>query len=275
MVEPGNVGVETDWGRVTGEVQGEGTQLTGPGIDLHEMSVRLQNLEETDIPCRSKDNVSVMVDVTVSYVLNRGAAAKVYKQLGDDYATLLILPATRSTVRDAVAGVEALAVAQSRGGLETAVEAQLRASIAVTLRNQHLPTGALRIDSVQLRNVDLPRTLTESIESIQRQRNQALERAQALATAQQEAERARAEQEGRNRVALLAVQNQADVRRIAGESEAQYNRAVSASMTPTLVELRRIAAQEAIARNPNAQLVVLGGGGGSSQMPIVLQTPPR
>ena len=62
-VESGNVGVELSWGHVTGEVFGDGTHQTGPNTDLHIMSVRLQNLEEQDIPCRSKDNVSVSVDV--------------------------------------------------------------------------------------------------------------------------------------------------------------------------------------------------------------------
>jgi regulator of protease activity HflC (stomatin/prohibitin superfamily) len=271
-VEAGNAGVETHWGHVTGVVEGEGMKIVGWSTDLHEMSVRLQNLEEENIPCRSHDNVSVLVDVTASYVLVRSSAAKVYKQLGDDYAALVILPALRSTIRDAVASVEALAVAQARSDMEAAAQTQLRAAVAMMLRNQHLPPGAIRIDSVQLRNVDLPASLTSSIESIQRQRNAALERTQALATAQQEAERARAEQEGRNRVALLAAQNQADVRRVAGESEALYNRTVSASMTPTLVELRRIEAQRAIATNPNAQLVVMGGGGGGSS-PIVIQAP--
>lgn len=271
-VEPGNAGVETSWGRVTGVVYGEGMKFTSIATDIHEMSVRMQNVEEADIPCRSKDNVSVLVDVTVSFTLSRAAAAKVYKQLGDDYPQLVIIPALRSTVRDAVANIEALVVAQSRSSVEQAVETQMRANVASLLRSQRLPADALRLDSVQLRNTDLPESLTTSIESIQRQRNLALEREQAMRTAQQEAERLRIEAEGRARVALIEAQQQADVRRIAGESEAAYNRLVSASLTPSLVELRRIDAQRAIAANPNAQLVVIGGGG-SGGTPIVLQAP--
>lgn len=274
-VEPGNVGVETSWGHVTGTVYSEGTHATGPGTDLHEMSVRMQNLEEQDIPCRAKDNVAVAVDVTVSYTLDRAAAAKVYKQLGDNYAALAVLPATRSVVRDAVASVEALQAAQQRPQLEQNVERELRESLAQTLRNQHLPINAVHIDSVQLRNLDLPRTLTASIEAIQRQRNAALEREQALVTAQQEAARLRVEAEGRNAVAILEAQRQAEVRRIMGDSEASYNRTVSPSLTAQLVELRRIDAQRAILENPNAHLVILGGGGGGGGgSPIVLQAPP-
>lgn len=272
-VEPGHVGIETSWGRVTGTVYGEGMKLTSLATDIHEMSVRLQNLEEADIPCRSKDNVSVLVDVTVSFTLTRSAAAKVFKQLGDDYPRLVLVPAIRSTVRDAVADIEALVVAQSRTSLEQAIENEMRESLSGMLRSQHLPADAIRLDGVQLRNTDLPESLTASIEAIQRERNQALEREQAMRTAQQEAERLRVEAEGRARVALIEVQQQADARRIAGESEAAYNRTVAASLSPSLVELRRIDAQRAIATNPNAQLVVIGGGGGGGS-PIVLQAPP-
>ncbi len=272
-VQPGFTGVEQDWSHVTGKTYEEGFHFTGPNVDLHQMSIRMQNLEETDISCRSKDNVAVLVDVTVSYTLNRASAAKVFKQLGDDYATSVVMPATRSTVRDAVAGVEALQVAQARGTLEEAIATALRSSVVRTLRSQSLPATAIRIDSVQLRNADLPRSLTDSIESIQRQRNQGLEREQALHTAQQEAARQRAEAEGRNQVALLNATGQAEVMRINGESQARFNRELSSSLTPGLIELRRIEAQRAITANPNAHLVVLGGEGGSGNAPLVIQAP--
>lgn len=272
-VEAGNVGVETDWGRVTGTTYGEGLHVLPATYDIHEMSVRLQNLEEADVQCRSKDNVLVEADITVSYALNRNAAPKVFKSLGDGYAETVIMPATRSTVRDEVAKVEALLVAQARGSLEDAITRQLRANVRTTLRNQRLPVDAIQINSVQLRNAGLPRSLTESIESIQRQRNQALEREQAYRTTQQEAARLRVEAEGRNAVALLNAQAEAERMRISGESQAAFNRTLSASLTPGLIELRRIEAQRAIVSNPNAHLVVVGGEGGSGNMPLVIQAP--
>jgi regulator of protease activity HflC (stomatin/prohibitin superfamily) len=141
------------------------------------------------------------------------------------------------------------------------------------LRSQELPSNAIRLDGVQLRNADLPRSLTDSIESIQRQRNAGLEREQALHTAEQEAARLRAEAEGRNQVAILNATGQAEVRRIDGESQARFNRELSSSLTPGLIELRRIEAQRAIVSNPSSRLVLLGGSGSSGGTPIVLQAP--
>lgn len=275
VVEPGYTGVETEWSRVTGKTYGEGRYTAPIGVDVHMMNTRMQNMEENDIPCRSKDNVAVLVDVTVSYTLNRTTAHKVYKQLGDGYAESVIMPALRSTVRDAVAEVEALQVSQTRGPLEETINRTLVAAITRTLQRQSLPATAIRIDSVQLRNADLPRSLTSSIESIQQQRNQALEREQALRTAQQEAARLRAEAEGRNAVALLNAQGEAERMRISGEAQANFNRTLSASLTPGLIELRRIEAQRAIVSNPNAHLVVLGEGGGNGGTPLVIQAPGR
>lgn len=273
-VEPGNVGVVIKWGQVNnGTPYSEGMHVVNLATDLHEMSIRLQTLEVDDVPCRSTDNVAIQADVTLQYSLKRSAAPRVYRQLGDHYSDTTILPAVRSAVRDAVSHVEALVAAQSRESLETQIETGVRASVKQTLRRQGLPEDAVVIDGVQLRNMDLPQSLTDSIESIQRQRNAALERTQAIETAQQEADRRRIETEGANRVAILEAQRAAEVRRIAGESEAAYNRVVSASLTPTLVELRRIDAQRAITTNPNSQLVILGGSGGS--IPVVLNTGTR
>lgn len=236
-------------------------------------ALRLQNMEEEDVPCRSHDNVSIKVDVTVSYTLTRSEAANVYKRLGDDFPTVLLLPAVRSAVRDAVAEHEALTVAQGRSELETRTLANIRASVKATLESQGLAENAIRVNTAQLRNIELPETLTHSIESIQQQRNQGLEREQALHTAQQEAERLRIEAQGRNQVEILNAQREATVRQIRGESEALYNRTVAASLNQNLIELRRIDAQRAISTNPNAQLVVIGNGGGGNSgntMPIVL-----
>lgn len=274
-VEPGQVGVEVVRSHVTGTLYGEGTHYVGTLTDVHEMSIRLQNLEEEDIPCRSRDNVSIKVDVTVSYTLTRSEAANVYKRLGDDYATVLLLPAVRSAVRDAVAEHEALTVAQGRSELETRTLSNIRASVLATLHSQGLADNAIRLNTAQLRNVELPETLTQSIESIQQQRNQGLEREQALHTAQQEAERLRIEAQGRNQVEILNAQREATVRQIRGDSEASYNRTVAASLSPSLLEVRRIEAQRAISTNPNAHLVVLGlgdgrGPAGGNAGPVIL-----
>jgi len=271
-VEPGNVGVEVERSHVTGTLYGAGTHYVGSLTDIHEMSIRLQNMEEEDIPCRSHDNVSIKVDVTVSYTLTRSEAANVYKRLGDDFATVLLLPAVRSAVRDAVAEHEALTVAQGRSELETRTLSNIRASVQATLHSQGLAENAIRVNTAQLRNIELPETLTHSIESIQQQRNQGLEREQALHTAQQEAERLRIEAQGRNQVEILNAQREATVRQIRGESEALYNRTVAASLSQSLLEVRRIEAQRAISTNPNAQLVVLdlNDRPGSSSSPVIL-----
>lgn len=278
QIESGSVGVKSSWGRVDqNHTYPEGMHVTGPGEDLHEMNIRLQAMEIEDVPCRSHDNVSIKVDATVQYSLRAEAAGKVYRKLGDGYADTVVLPAARSAIRDGVATVEALVVAQSREQLETAMLAKVRTSVEATLRRQSLPGVAIEINGIQLRNVELPQSLTASIEAITQQQNRTRQNQMAIETARQEAERRRIEMEGQNAVALLEAQRAADVRRIAGESEASYNRTVSASLTPQLVELRRIEAQRSIATAPNTRLVIMGGGGGGGggggSMPVVLQAP--
>lgn len=272
-VEPGNVGVETSWSALTGKVYQPGTHLVGLGVDVHSMSTRLQNVSEDNITCRSIDNVEILVDVTAGVTLNSRSAVKVYSRLGEDYQQTLVVPALRSSVRDVVGHTQALTVAQARAGLENRILENLRAAVRRTLRSRGLPANSVQIDNMQMRQADLPASLRNSIESVQRERNQAAQKEQALVTSRQEAARAQVEAEGRNNVNLINARAQAEVRRIDGESQATFNRTLAASLTPGLIELRRIEAQRAISTNPNAHLVIMGGGNNGGAGPVVLQAP--
>ncbi len=222
------------------------------------MSTRLSNMEEQDISCKSADNVTILVDVTVQYALQGRAARHVFKGVGDDYAVVILLPQLRSAVRDAVAQQPALVVAQSRTTIEDNIRDSLRASLRSTLRNHHIPALAILIDSIQLRNVDLPPSMKESIERIQQESNRGLEAEQALRTASQNAERARIEATSQAAANRISAEGQAAVRAIAGASEAAYYRQVGASMSPSLLEMQRIQMQGRILESPQTRTVILG-----------------
>jgi len=62
------------------------------------------------------------------------------------------------------------------------------------------------------------------------------------------------------------------VRRIEAQGIADYNRTVSASLTPNILEFDRVQQLNKLATSTNAKRVVIGPGG---QMPMVLSAPGR
>lgn len=262
-VEPGTVGVAVDWGTTQDWTYPEGFHWVGFGVDVYEMNTQLQSYtmgdgegEDRAIQCRTSDNLNVGVDVSVQFSLHEHTAPIVYRKLGTDYTGTVVYPSLRSAVRDAVAEFPAMEAVARRDRLGERMKELMRQLLTETLSSNGVPTYAIRIDNVLLRNVELPQELAESIARVQQQRNAAAERAQAIETARQEAERARIEAEGSARVAQIRAEQAASVRLIEARAESDSNLMVSRSITPQVLELKRIEAQRALLSNDNTRLVI-------------------
>jgi len=265
-VEPGTVGVATDWGQTQSWTYPEGFHWVGFGTDVINMSTQLQaysmggDEEDREIQARTRDNLNVVVEVTVQFSLHPHTAFTVFQKLGTGYIGTVVRPASRSAVRDAVAQFRAMDAVANRERLGNRMKSLIRASVAETLRNNDVPTHAIQIENVLLRNVALPQSLSESIARVQQERNLTAERQMAIETARQEALRARIEAEGEATVAIVQAERDADTRRIRAAADAQANLTLSRSITPQILEMRRIDAQRAILSSNNTRTIIMGGG---------------
>ena len=236
-VDSGAVGVLTLFGRVTGEVLPEGIHLINPLKTNHEMSIRTQELKETaSVP--SSEGLVMNLDTSLIYHLDRDKASDVYQNIGMGYVEVLIEPNLRSSIREATASHSANAL---YSGEREMVAKQIVAQLTDKLGNR-----GIVIESILLRDIQLPATLKASIESKQQAEQEALAMSFRLQKETQEAQRKRIEAAG--------------VR--------DFQQIVAQGISAQLLEWKGIEATENLAKSPNAKIVVIGGG--KNGLPLIL-----
>ena len=236
-VDSGAVGVLTLFGRVTGEVLPEGLHLISPFKTNHELSVRTQEIKETaSVP--SSEGLVMSLDTSLIFHLNPDKAAEVFQKLGPRYDEVLIEPNLRAAIREATAS-------HSANALYTGEREMVAKQIFDQLSNLLGQRGFV-VESVLLRDIQLPTTLKASIEAKQQAEQEALAMNFRLQKEKQEAERKRIEAAG--------------IR--------DFQQIVAQGISPQLLEWKGIEATENLAKSPNAKVVVVGGG--KNGLPLIL-----
>ncbi len=236
-VESGHAGVLTLFGRVTGEVLPEGMHLVNPFKVNNQMSIRTQEIKESaSVP--SAEGLVMNLDTSLIYHLNPEKAAEVYQKIGPNYVNVLIEPNLRAAIREATASHSANALYTGE-----------REMVAKQVRDQlvsQLGQRGIQVESVLLRDIQLPTTLKASIETKQQAEQEALAMNFRLQKEKQEAERKRIEAAG--------------IR--------DFQQIVAQGISPALLEWKGIEATENLAKSANAKVVVIGNS--KNGLPLIL-----
>jgi len=236
-VESGHVGVLTLFGRVTGEVLPEGMHLINPFKTNNEMSIRTQEIKESaSVP--SSEGLVMSLDTSLIYHLDPTKAADVYQKIGPSYETVLIEPNLRAAIREATASHTANALYT---GEREMVAKQIYDQLAGILGGR-----GFFIESILLRDIQLPATLKSSIEAKQQAEQDALAMNFKLQKETQEAQRKRIEAQG--------------IR--------DFQQIVAQGISPQLLEWKGIEATETLAKSSNAKVVVIGNP--KNGLPLIL-----
>src|SRR6266566_7802639 len=164
-VDAGHVGVLTLFGRVTGEVLPEGIHLVNPFKINNELSIRTQEIKESaSVP--SSEGLVMNLDTSLIYHLNPDKAADVYQKIGPRYMDVLVEPNLRAAIRESTASHTANALYT---GEREMVAKQIYDQLV-----QKIGGRGITVESVLLRDIQLPASLKSSIESKQQAEQEAL-----------------------------------------------------------------------------------------------------
>jgi prohibitin 1 len=236
-VDSGHVGVLTLFGRVTGEVLPEGVHLVSPFKSNNEMSIRTEEVKESaSVP--SSEGLVMNLDTSLIYHLNPEKAADVFQRVGPNYMTVLIEPNLRAAIREATASHSANALYT---GEREMVAKQIYEQLA-----QKLGERGITVESVLLRDIQLPSSLKTSIEAKQQAEQEALAMNFRLQKETQEAQRKRIEAAG--------------IR--------DFQQIVAQGISPQLLEWKGIEATETLAKSGNSKVVVIGNS--KNGLPLIL-----
>jgi prohibitin 1 len=236
-IPTGNVGVLTLFGRVTGEVLGEGIHLINPLKSVQKMSIQTQSIKESaNTP--SNEGLMLALDTSLLFHLDRTKAAEVYQKVGTNYAEKIVEPTFRSAVRASTS-------AHTANSLYTNARELVQQGIQDELTSQ-LTTRGIIIENVLLRDVQLPAMLKTSIEAKQQAEQDALRMNFILQKEKQEAERKRIEAQG----------------------IADFQKIVAQGISSQLLEWKGIEATEKLATSANTKIVVVGNP--KNGLPLIL-----
>ena len=228
-VAPGERGVK----RTLGDLD---TVVYPPGLVWHNffvttvvrLPVRTQNLEvKLNLP--SREGLTVQAEISILYRLRPEAVPMILENVGEFYERTLVLP----TFRSAAADISSRHIAKDMHSKE---RKQIEDEIATRLREELNPRG-FEIERVLLKSISLPPGLSVAIEEKLASEQEAQRMTFVLERERREAERRRVEAEGIRDAQLI----------------------IDGGLTPMLIQYRSLEAFLALAKSPNAKVIITDG----------------
>jgi len=291
QVDPGEVGVAVEWGQVHDWIYPPGFHWTPMfGMHVETMSTRTQAYEMGNsgtpdaqggvestvergaaVEVLARDQLAVTLSCTVQYHLAPAFAPQVFSAYGSAYADTIIHPIVRTAVRDAASEFTAVNLIDQRADLQHRMEFLVLARVEDALRSRSISPGAVIVENILLQAIDLPASLDQSIAAVQQQRQETAQRQQQLLTAQAESERAQTEARDVAQQAIIRAQGEADALRIRAQGEADAARLQTASLSPAVLEARRIDAFRAVVSSTTTRTIFVPTSA-AQQIRVVLPT---
>ncbi len=202
--------------------------------------------------------LDVDIDLAVQYHLRPENAPETIATWGAAWENKIINTKVREIVRDVIGKYGAETLPQKRTEIAKEVQDRVRKTV------ESIPHKPVVLDSVELRNIELPAKIKHKIEELQAEKQNVMIAEQQKTRAKQEAERKAEIARGEAQKKRIEAQGHADKIRIEAESQAKANKLISDSLTPQLIQLEQIKTQakfnEALRVNKDAQIFLTPGG---------------
>lgn len=242
QIQPGEVGVQTLFGKVQQGVLTEGLNVINPLVDIKRFSVRTQNytmsgvedererLGDDAIHVLSADGLEVVIDMTVLYRVMGEKAPEILRNLGQGYRDVIVRPLTRTKIRDFAAYYDAVSLYSTKRD-------EFQQRLFKSLDDEFRKSG-LVLEQLLIRNINLPTSVKQTIES-----------------------KINAEQEAQKMKFVLEKERQeAERKRVEAQGIADYQRILTSTLTDKLLQYEQIQVQKELATSPNSKVVIMGSG---------------
>ena len=229
IINPGEVGVKQQFGKIKGEVQTQGLVILNPLItELVKIPTRTVN-KEVRLNLPSKEGLNVAAEISILYHVNKDDVIDIINEVGVSYEKILIL----STFRSASADVCAKFYAKDmHSGKRAEIEAQIKNQMMEVLEGR-----GFVIESILLKSIKLPVGLYSAIEGKLQAEQQAQQMEFVLQRETKEAQRKRIEAEG-----IRDAQN-----------------IIKEGITKDNIEWRSLEVLKELSSSPNAKIIITDG----------------
>ncbi len=228
-VPSGFVGVKTQFGAVTGSAVQPGLALKIPYIqDIQKVDCRIQKFA-ADANAASKDMQVVTSKIAVNFAIDSSKATTLFKEIGVNYAEVIISPAVQEVVKSITAQYTAEELIGKRG--------EVSSKMTKLLSDKISSRGVLVYD-FNVINFEFTAEFNKAIEQKQIAQQQKL----------------KAEQD------LGRIKIEAQQKVVQAQAEADSLKLQKQEITPELLELRKIEAQISAINKWDGKLPAYSGG---------------
>lgn len=242
VVESGEVGVKTLFGKVNNDVLYSGLNIVNPMMKVTTFDVKTQNytmsgvndegqkVGDDAIRVLSADGLEVIIDLSVLFKVKPSAAPEILRTIGTDYLDKIVRPIARTAIRDNAVSYDAVALFSSKRD-------EFQDKIFKTINKSFIKRG-LELEQLLVRNITLPASVKTTIES-----------------------KINAEQDAQKMTFVLQKERQeAERKRVEAQGIADYQRILSTGLSDKQLQYETIKAQKEIALSPNAKIIIMGNG---------------
>jgi regulator of protease activity HflC (stomatin/prohibitin superfamily) len=248
QVEPGQVGVQKLFGKVSNNILESGLNIINPLVKVVIFDIRTENytmsgvtdegskMGDDAIRVLSADGLEVIVDLTVLYKVVPSEAPRILREVGTDYRNVLVRPICRTKIRDNAVYYDAVALYSTKRD-------EFQSRIFSTIESNFKERG-LMLEQLLVRNLTLPASVKASIES-----------------------KINAEQDAQKMTFVLQKERQeAERKRVEAQGIADYQKILSTGLSDKLLQYEMI---KAITVSPNAKLIFMTNG---KNLPILVDS---
>lgn len=235
VVRQGEVGVKRTFGKYNDKIYTSGLRGFNPFTStILKVSSQTTNLEmQLDIP--SKEGLTIRSEVSILYNVEPKKVPDILRNLGTDYEESVILPVFRSAVADVSSKYFAK---DMHSGNRAEIEKAIRELMMSTMTGK-----GIYVESVLLKSIQLPRTLSKAIE-----------------------EKLESEQQAqRMEFVLQAAKREAERKIIEAEGVRDANKIISQGLTDKILQFKNIEAWLKLSESPNSKVII-----SNSSMPMML-----
>lgn len=249
IIEPGRVGVQVLFGKVSSSILPSGLQVVNPMVNITEFDTKTQNYTmsaihdegsktgDDAIRVLSKDGLEVTIDVSILYRVLPDKTPQILSTIGTDYETKIVRPLSRTRIRDNAVYYDAVSLYSEKRDI-------FQNQIFKALEKDFKERGMF-LEQILVRNIVLPASVKASIESKINAEQDAQKMQFVLQKEEQEAERKRVEAQG----------------------IADYQKIINTGLSQQQIQYETIKAYKELANSQNAKVIVMGGGG---KQPLIL-----
>jgi regulator of protease activity HflC (stomatin/prohibitin superfamily) len=249
QIDTGEVGVQSLFGNVNQGILSSGLNIVNPLAQVQTFDTKTQNYTmsvikdegnkdgDDAIRVLTADGLEVIIDLTVLYRVIPTEAPKILREIGLDYNEKIVRPITRTKIRDNAVYYDAVSLYSTK---RDEFQNRIFKSIEKDLRLR-----GLLLEQLLVRNINLPTSVKQTIES-----------------------KINAEQEAQKMQFVLQKEKQeAERKRVEAQGIADYQKILSTGLSDKQLQYEMILAQKEIATSPNAKVIIMGGRGNA---PIII-----